>query len=320
MRSALFASLVGVASCSVESSPRMEVTEPSIWLEPSSVIDPTALPLYDNAYNTVGPQKHSVYVCAPMQFHQPPGTRGPMANGPWVNQAKGTWDFTNKPFVQGNVWWDDAKLTITTTDTERHFEGNGLPVDVPTGVFPITSSDPAFRYDGNPNPILGHEVAFSIPKDPTIATSACCAYKQIGITLDGAELHLPFNSYGEDELASVVQDVCTGGSESNGAYHHHALGECLPHIHERVALVGYALDGFGIFSPYDKDGNELTSADLDECHGTTSEIEWDGKEVTMYHYVMTRDFPYTVGCFRGIAKRNALPPLSTTAPPEQACP
>jgi len=39
----------------------------------------------------------------------------------------------------------------------------------------------------------------------------------------------------------------------------------------------------------------------------------------MYHYVMTRDFPYTLGCFRGVPMRNALPPLGVTAPPEQPC-
>ena len=311
--------ILASASCTEDPKQRTAITEPTIWIEPSAAIDPTALPLYAQAYNTVGARKGSVYVCAPMQFQQQPGTAGPSANGPWIDKANATWDFTKKPFVQGNVWWDAAKLTITTTDTDRHFEGNGLPVDAPTGVFPVAKTDPVYTYDRNPNPILEHDVAFSIPKNPTMSASACCAYKQIGITLDGVELHLPFNSYGEDELASVAQDVCTGGSQSNGSYHRHALSECLPGIHDRVALVGYALDGFGIFSPYDKDGNELTSADLDECHGTTSEIEWDGRMVTMYHYVMTRDFPYTLGCFRGTPARNALPPLSFDAPPEQPC-
>ena len=43
----------------------------------------------------------------------------------------------------------------------------------------------------------------------------------------------------------------------------------------------------------------LTNADLDECHGHTHTITWDGKAVVMYHYHATREFPYTVGCFRG---------------------
>jgi len=47
------------------------------------------------------------------------------------------------------------------------------------------------------------------------------------------------------------------GPQPGGGYHRHALSECTPHIHERNALVGYALDGFGIFSPYDQNGKEL---------------------------------------------------------------
>jgi hypothetical protein len=43
----------------------------------------------------------------------------------------------------------------------------------------------------------------------------------------------------------------------------------------------------------------LTSADLDECHGHTHAIPWNGKMVVMYHYHATWDFPYTVGCLRG---------------------
>jgi hypothetical protein len=121
---------------------------------------------------------------------------------------------------------------------------------------------------------------------------------------------------GRDELAYQLQDVCTGDAQPGGGYHRHSLGECTPHIHEKSALVGYALDGFGIFSPYAKDGSEITSADLDECHGATSEITWEGQAVTMYHYVLTRDFPYTVACFRGIPTRNAFPPLPG-APSEQ---
>ena len=65
------------------------------------------------------------------------------------------------------------------------------------------------------------------------------------------------------------------------------------------AQAGYVVDGFGIYSMFDAHGGELTDADLDECHGRTSEVDWDGKRVAMYHYVLTREYPYTLGCFRG---------------------
>jgi hypothetical protein len=55
-------------------------------------------------------------------------------------------------------------------------------------------------------------------------------------------------------------------------------------------------------------GNILTTDDLDECHGISSEITLDGKRVKMYHYVMTQDFPYSISCFRGTAvKAPGLP-------------
>ncbi len=309
--------LVAVGCSSTAEMPeRAAVTEPRIWVSPSDAVDPTALPLIDQAYVTDAPQMGAVYVCAPRQFQQPDRPSNP----PWVDHASGTFDVTKKLFTQGNVWFDEAFFTVTTTDTERHFEGNGLPVNVPAGAYPVAVDDPIYPYDPNPNAIAAHTVSFSVPRYPTVAATACCAYKQIGITLDGIELHLPFDGDGSDELAYQGQDVCSGAPQPNGAYHRHVMSECLPGIHDRVALVGYALDGFGIFSPFDKDGNELTSADLDECHGTTSEIEWEGQTVEMYHYVMTRDFPYTVSCFRGRPVRNALSPLGTDAPPEMECP
>jgi twitching motility protein PilT len=64
-------------------------------------------------------------------------------------------------------------------------------------------------------------------------------------------------------------------------------------------LVGYALDGFGIFGRYSEDGQALTNADLDECHGHTHEIEWDGATVNLYHYHAPWEYPYTLGCYQG---------------------
>ncbi|MGJ8722676.1 MAG: hypothetical protein ACSHW9_12615, partial [Salinibacterium amurskyense] len=64
-------------------------------------------------------------------------------------------------------------------------------------------------------------------------------------------------------------------------------------------LVGYALDGFGIYVERDSAGNLPTNADLDECHGRTSTVLFDGVEQEMYHYSATLEFPFTVGCYAG---------------------
>jgi hypothetical protein len=254
-----------------------------------------------------------MYVCDPKMFQQINGP-GARREGPWISKATDTYDVTKKPVDLGNVHYHNARFTITTTKTQRVINGNGFPLGVPTGEFPVRASEPAYPYDPNPNRITAQRISFSIPRHPTLAKAPSCTYKQVGITLDGVQLHVPLDSTGRDELAYQIQDVCTGVPQPGGGYHRFSLSECTPHIHERNALVGYALDGFGIFSPYDKHGTELTTADLDTCHGTTSTIPWEGKTVSMYHYVMTRDFPNTVACFRGTPTRNAFPALPGAPP------
>jgi hypothetical protein len=314
--------LLALSACG--SSPRpgpgtaRATTEPTIWLRKSSSIDPRKLPLCNHCYKAVtaaAPKKGFVYVCDPRAYQQVNGPGG--KGGSWINDAAKTYDFTKKPVFGGSVYWGAAKFSITTIGDRRMFAGNGLPLGVPTGTFPVRMTDRAFRYDPNPSSIRRQAISFSIPRSPKVDPKGPhCNYKRVGITLDGIQLHGPLDSKGRDELAYQLQDACTGDAQPGGGYHRHALGECVPNIHKRNALVGYALDGFGIFSPYDKSGRELTRANLDKCHGLTSKIPWDGKTVLMYHYVLTRDFPYSIACFRGKPVRNAFPPLPG-GPPEQ---
>jgi hypothetical protein len=121
----------------------------------------------------------------------------------------------------------------------------------------------------------------------------------IGVALNGVAIFNAFDAGGRDAVAHEVQDLCSGHPERSGEYHYHGPSPCLPSETGNETLVGYAIDGFGIYSLYDAKGRELTNADLDACHGRTSEVDWDGKRVTMYHYVLTREYPYTIGCFRG---------------------
>lgn len=65
------------------------------------------------------------------------------------------------------------------------------------------------------------------------------------------------------------------------------------------ALVGYALDGFGIYGQHGEGGRTLTNGDLDACHGHTHTVIWDGEAREIYHYHLTDEYPYTLGCFRG---------------------
>jgi hypothetical protein len=97
--------------------------------------------------------------------------------------------------------YQPSQVTITTTEDQRVIKGNGLPLGVPTGTFPVQISDPAYQYDRNPNQVMPQNISFSIPRNPTTANSASCTYKEVGITLDGVQVHGPLDSTGRDELA-----------------------------------------------------------------------------------------------------------------------
>ena len=103
-------------------------------------------------------------------------------------------------------------------------------------------------------------------------------------------------------ISILPLDQCFGHPYSQ-QYHLHAYSwKCLPNqgTTGQSPLLGYALDGFGIYGPRGADGKEITNAQLDECHGMTSPVLFNGKIQNIYHYVLNSEFPYSVGCFRGV--------------------
>jgi hypothetical protein len=267
----------------------------------TDVLDIHHLPLGDGKVST-GPRQGHVMSCI-TTFR---GGAGAGRAGPWIHGD--TWDLTQKIAVQGRVTWPQATFRITTQGVDRLvsrlLEGNGLPVDTPTGTFPIARGDAAFQIDRNPNAIAPQEIVLTLPANPAIApASSCVPMGMIGVALNGVAIYNALDLGGRDAVAHEVQDLCNGHPQMQGQYHYHGPSACLPNETANEGLIGYALDGFGIYSMYDAHGRELTNADLDECHGRTTEILWDGSRVSLYHYVVTREYPYTIGCFRGTPGR-----------------
>jgi hypothetical protein len=257
----------------------------------TSDVDLTRLTLGDGKYSTSA-QAGYVYSCQ-TTFNG----RGATGTGNWMN-GDGTWNAMMKAVVDGSVSWPHS-FAITIQGDQRIFTGNGLP-DHTTGNYPISSSDDAYAVDRNPNSISEQNVTLTLPANPTIAAQANCVGGEVGIMLSGVVLFNAFDAEGRDAVANEVQDSCDGHPQVEGVYHYHSLSDCIEDTSTgHSALVGYAFDGFGIYGYYGEDGAELTNADLDECHGHTHAIEWDGQVVDMYHYHATHEFPYTVGCFKG---------------------
>ena len=259
---------------------------------PSSGSTADSLPLGDGMIST-SPTTGYVMSCQ-QSFASASSTTTP----PWIQGT--VWYPSEKVAVEGSVSWPSHSASITTSGTTRTITSNNLP-DYSTGTFPIASSDPAYQYDTNPNSIQAQTVSLTMPTDPTEAANATCVpMGMIGFSTDGVAIYNALDDNGRDAVAHEVQDSCQGHPESNGQYHVHGPSSCMPN-EMTSGLVGYALDGFGIYGEKDATtGATLTNSDLDACHGTTSAVAWDGQMVTMYHYVLTDEYPYTIGCFRGI--------------------
>jgi len=171
---------------------------------------------------------------------------------------------------------------------------NSLPVGATTGVFPIAASDPAHAYDPNPNSIRPVPSVWTLALSPRAAAApSCVPFGPIGVTTNGVELYNALDALKRDAVAHEEQDACGGHPGPNGGYHYHAIGPCI-RVSGASTLVGYALDGFGIYVE-----RGVTNADLDACHGRTSTVVWNGKRTRIYHYDATAAYPYTIGCFRG---------------------
>lgn len=220
------------------------------------------------------------------------------------------------PFVEGSVSWT-SELTVTETATHRILKGNGLP-NHPTGTFPVEEGTEAYDYyaalpatgydNASQIPIAAYDIDLRLPKNPVPSDEPLCIpYIFIGlVTQTGAAWHADVAFDSDDNLLDPVSalpmDSCWGHPYEKQYHYHGYSWKCFPdqgEPGEHSPLFGYAIDGFGVFGPRGENGDLVTNDDLDECHGHTHEIEWDGEQREMFHYHVNNEYPYSIGCYRG---------------------
>lgn len=261
-----------------------------VSLSPSALLAQSGgLPVGDGKITT-SPVKGAVMSCQ-QTFN--PNAGGAFASGDWLKDGK--WYPALKPTVDGAVAWSGGGLTVALSGQNRTLGTNALPTHT-TGIYPVQRADDAYQYDRNPNKIRAQTFTLTLPATPTLAaTPSCLPMGMIGVALTGVAFYNALDARGEDAGAHEIQDSCAGHPERSGEYHYHTSSECLT---QTEGLVGYALDGFGIYSAAEG-GKTLTNQDLDACHGHTGPVVWDGAQVQMYHYHLTAEYPYTLGCYSG---------------------
>lgn len=250
----------------------------------------TSLPVGDGKVAD-HPEVGYVYSC--MQNFRGGGARHV---GNWFHGK--TWNPLDKPHVRGHVMWPEALFSLTQKNDALEYKSNGLPVNQPTGIFPIARNDPAYQFDTNPNSIKKQKLKFDIPLHPNVAaTPSCLSMGMIGFTETGVAFYNALDDAGRDAAAHEIQDLCDGHPQGSGQYHYHSSSPCLAGANSNN-VVGWALDGYPILGMRDASGKLLKNADLDVCHGRPETLTIDGRSYD-YAYRLTQEYPYTLGCYHG---------------------
>lgn len=144
---------------------------------------------------------------------------------------------------------------------------------------------------------------FLIPTTP-IPAARVGRVHSAGIALDGTELSgaAPVDAIlGAYTIAAF--DDCGGHINVHQGYHYHSTTGCTDKLTSddgHAPLVGYALDGYGIYALKNSEGEEAES--LDECRGHTDEVRG-------YHYhAASPSENMFIGCFHGETVRPDGPP------------
>ncbi|KAL5271521.1 hypothetical protein ACHWQZ_G001961 [Mnemiopsis leidyi] len=191
-----------------------------------------------------------------------------------------------------------------------------------------TNSRPGYIEPSKAGYPLDKDMEVNIPKYPMYANVSSCipTGEPLGITLQGTLIYsvsLPrpgCPQADERRIGDGVPDGVTrpdwdecGGrvGDEDKTYRVYTWSPCLETLtcSKPSELIGIAFDGFPIYGPIDETGRQLTTKDLDECHGKVSS---NGN----YRYHATVDYPYFVSCYKGIVHEK----VGIEYPIECACP
>ncbi len=235
------------------------------------------------------------------------------------------------------------EVTIKIESSVRIIRSNGIPNHV-TGQFPNR---------GNPNTIGAQQYEFRMPADPKPAAQTTPLRMQpFGVAVNGVVFDPGAAEWWNRDRSSGWQYEPLAGNgmlgveyshahvQPNGAYHYHGIPTALIYSltdgKEKMALVGWAADGFPMYGPLGhadpKDANSplkslkssyevkkgtrpsgpggaydgtfvadyeyvAGSGDLDECNGRVSPTP--EYPAGIYHYVLTETFPFVPRMYRG---------------------
>lgn len=127
----------------------------------------------------------------------------------WIHGK--TFGLTAKINVEGKVAWKKAEFSAHLEEDPRVIAGNDLPLNNPSGKFPVANDDPAYEYDRNPNSVASLPFSVQVPANPKLADKpSCAAGGEIGFELDGVAFFNALDNGNCDAVAHEILDSCEG--------------------------------------------------------------------------------------------------------------
>lgn len=195
--------------------------------------------------------------------------------------------------------WDLVREdgSIRVTETEEAFNMAARPdVDPRYNNYAVECPPDVVEWKNNHN-------VFVIPVNPVYRSVTTNPHRvgdghgPVGVALNGVKYDPPAPIHMIIKAHTIAPFDHSGGhANPHAGYHYHAATGKTKEIEQsdgHAPLIGYALDGFGIYAHLDKDGNEPKQ--LDECQGHYDDVRG-------YHYhVSAAGGNQIIGAFRGIA-------------------
>lgn len=225
------------------------------------------------------------------------------------------------------------KLMPNAKNKAKGYPDPKLSVSCSSNTMTVLSNNiPNFEFvQTTPNELREQDLRVELPLKPAFSSSLTDA--PLGgleaITVTGLPIFGPTEAPRDgfrDPYLDGILDYCNGHTAPRGDYHFHVRPDCITDTKKVGTVIGYALDGFPILSPYicansscsttkklssswrvkpgvnARGGNawevhefKAGFGDLDKCNGR--KLEGGG-----YAYYATDSFPYFIGCFVGTVK------------------
>ena len=187
-----------------------------------------------------------------------------------------------------------TNIIIKTTDVPDHnspfFPVGNAKYEAYNGDNPDFSTEINLMGTLSDPDLLTQNITFTIPRYPVVAsTHSATTGGPIGIARNGVVFFNQYNGAGAllDQLEINNADQYLGhptpAMGNRGAqYHYHYEPKFLTTTYGNSSFMGFLLDGFPVYGPYE-DGKKITTADLDIHNGHTSTTE-DYPDTKIYHY------------------------------------